>query len=139
MALMLVLPAAAGTYFAAPAKSCFVAGSSAYRIAAAGAADVTVRIDNKAARANLRMQIVDDPAAADFVLIDDGESNTCPGGAETIRLDNEASNPDLTVALSRDAADYKLYVRSARFSAQDAAALFAVMWRNARAGALAAN
>jgi len=139
VALMLAVPAAAGIYFAPKAKPCFVAGSAAYRVADSGAANITVRIDNKAARPNLRMQIVDDPAAADFVLVDDGESGTCDGAVETIRLDSEASNPDVTVSLSHDAADYKLYVRSPRFSTQDAAAFFAVMWRNARARTVAVN
>ena len=139
MALMLAVPATAAIYFSPKAKPCFVAGSAAYRVAESGAANVTVRIDNKAARPNLRMQIVDDPAAADFVLVDDGESGACDGAVETIRLDSEASNPDLTVALSHEAADYKLYVRSPRFSTQDAAAFFAVMWRNARARTVAVN
>ena len=85
------------------------------------------------------MQIVDDPATADFVLVDDGESGACDGAVETIRLDSEARNPDLTVALSHEAADYKLYVRSPRFSAQDAAAFFAVMWHNAPARTVAVN
>jgi hypothetical protein len=139
MALVLAVPVAAGVYFSPKAKPCFVAGSAAYRVADSGAANVTVRIDNKAARPNLRMQIVDDPAVADFVLVDDGESGVCDGAVETIRLDSEARNPDLTVALSHEAADYKLYVRSPRFSAQDAAAFFAVMWRNARARTVAVN
>jgi len=139
MALMLAAPAAAGVYFAPKAKPCFVAGSAAYRVGDSGTANVTVRIDNKAEHPNLRMQIVDDPAAADFVLVDDGESGVCDGAVESIRLDNAAANPDLTVALSHDAADYKLYVRSPRFSTQDAAAFFAVMWRNARGRTLAAN
>jgi hypothetical protein len=85
------------------------------------------------------MQIVDNPASADFVLVDDGESGVCDGTVETIRLDSEARNPDLTVALSHEAADYKLYVRSPRFSTQDAAAFFAVMWRNARTRTVAVN
>jgi hypothetical protein len=141
MVLMVGAPAAAGAYFTAPARPCFVTGNSAYRVSETGAAKFTVRIDNAAARPNLRMQLVDDPAAADFVLIDDGNaSNACQGAVENIRLDHKAGNPDLTVALSREAADYKNYVRSARFSAQDAAALFAVMWRDARgAGAVAAR
>jgi hypothetical protein len=37
----------------------------------------------------------------------------------------------MTVALSREPADYKIYVRSATFSQQDAAALFAVIWQDA--------
>ncbi len=101
-----------------------------------------MRIDNKAARPNLRMQIVDDPAAADFVLVDDGESgNACDGAVETIRLDSEASNPDVTVSLSHDAADYKIYVRSAALLRRRMPPrLFAVMWRDARgAGTVAAH
>jgi len=139
LALMLAIPVAAGAYFAPKAKPCFVAGHAAYRVADTGSASVTVRIDNQALRPNLRMQIVDDPAVADFVLIDEDESNVCSGAVETIRLDSEASKPDLTVALSHDAAEYKIYVRSARFSTQDAAALFAVLWRNAGARTVAAN
>jgi hypothetical protein len=139
LALVLAIPAVAGVYFSPKAKPCFVAGSAAYRVADSGSASVTVRIDNKAARPNLRMQIVDDPASADFVLVDDGESGVCDGAVETIRLDSEARNPDLTVALSHEAADYKLYVRSPRFSTQDAAAFFAVMWRNARGRTVAVN
>jgi hypothetical protein len=140
MVLTLAVPAAASAYFTPKAKPCFVSGNATYRVTDSGAGNVIVRIDNKAARANLRMQIVDDPATADFMLVDEDESGSvCSGTVETIRLDSHASNPDLTVALSHDAADYKIYVRSARFSAQDAAALFAVMWRKAQATRTAAN
>jgi hypothetical protein len=94
-------------------------------------ADVTVRIDNKATHPTLSMQLIDDPSAADFVLVDDeNDGNACTGPTATIRLDSQAVNPDMTVVLSDEAAPTKIYVRSARFSAQDAAALFAVMWRN---------
>jgi hypothetical protein len=81
------------------------------------------------------MQLVDDPAAADFVLVDDADTVNACGGAnvlQSIRLDPTASNADLTVALSRAPADYKIYVRSADFSEQDAAALFAVIWKSTR-------
>ena len=40
--------------------------------------------------------------------------------------------PDLTVALSREPADHKIFVQSANFTEQDAAALFAVIWRGSR-------
>jgi tRNA isopentenyl-2-thiomethyl-A-37 hydroxylase MiaE len=46
--------------------------------------------------------------------------------------DAAALTPDLTVALSRADADYKVYVRSTSFSEQDAAALFAVIWQDTR-------
>jgi hypothetical protein len=138
--LMLAVPAGAGVIFAPKAKPCFIAGNAAYRLADSGMADVTVRIDNKAAHPTLSMQLIDDPAAADFVLVDDeNDGNACSGPTSTIRLDSQAANPDLTVALSGETAIYKIYVRSARFSAQDAAALFAVMWRNSHAVVAAQN
>ncbi len=97
-------------------------------------ANVTVRIDNAAAKPDLRVQLIDDAAAADFVLLDDGvAAGACPGGTaiQSVHLDPTAAKPDLTVALSRAPAAYKIYVRSAGFSQQDAAALFAAIWRNA--------
>src|SRR6185312_13651027 len=90
--------------------------------------------DNGAPHPDLRMQIVDTPASADFVLVDDREAaNACAGATsvKSIRVDQGARDPDMTVALSRQAAAYKIYVRSAHYSDQDAAALFAAMWRDA--------
>src|SRR3954469_18840951 len=140
MVLMLAVPAGAGVIFAPKAKPCFISGNAAYRIADSGAADVTVRIDNKAAHPTLSMQLIDDPAIADFVLVDDENDGTaCSGAIATIRLDNQAVSPDMTVTLSGESAATKIYVRSARFSTQDAAALFAVMWRNSHAVIAAQN
>ena len=134
--LVVAIPAAtAGSFFSLNDKPCFIAGVAGYRISEDAAADFTVRIDNTAAQPNLRMQLVDDSAAADFVLVDDGGAvNACTGAAaiQSIRLDPAAAKPDLTVSLSRAPAAYKIYVRSASFSQQDAAALFAVIWQTAR-------
>jgi hypothetical protein len=83
------------------------------------------------------MQLVDDSAAADFVLVDDSDTVNaciCVSAIRSIRLDPGAANPDLTVALSRQPAAYKIYVRSASFSQQDAAVLFAVIWKTAGSG-----
>jgi hypothetical protein len=140
LALVVAVPAAtAGAFFSSSsssAKPCFIAGTTGYELtAAAAAADATVRIDNAAANPSLRMQLVDDPAAADFVLVDDGDAlNACKAmtAIKRVRLDATASAPDLTVALSRDPADTKIYVHSASFTEQGAAALFAVIWHNAR-------
>lgn len=133
LALLVVIPAAtAGSLFAPSEKPCFAAGDTAYRISDSAAAEVTVRIDNAAANPDLRMQLTDNAAAADFVLVDDAAAgNACPGTVQSIRIDPAAPNPDVTVALSRAPAAYKIYVRSAGISQQDAAALFAVLWRNA--------
>jgi hypothetical protein len=134
LVLIAALPAAgtAGVMLSTPAKPCFVAGDAAYRFADGGAADFSVRIDNQAAHPDLRLQVVDDPAAADFVLVDDGDDTaTCSGRVERIGIDSGARRPDLVVALSRAPAAHKIYVRSARYSARQAAALFAALWRSA--------
>jgi hypothetical protein len=113
--------------------NCFANGPSTYQIVAKAAApDYRIRIDSGAAHPDLRMQLVDRPEHADFVLVDDadGEPGTCRS-ARTVTHDGSAGKPDVTVHLSTDPknVDYRLYVRSARFSQQDAAALLAAMWK----------
>jgi hypothetical protein len=140
MALVIAVPAAtAASSFLAPdasaAKPCFAAGKAAYEVSHGASADYTVRIDNAAVSPSLRMQIVDDPAAADFVLVDEDDAvQACKTAAsiKTIRIDSAAAEPDVTVAMTRGAADYKVFVKSTTFTDEDAAALFAVIWRNAR-------
>ncbi len=85
--------AAAGSFFASRSKPCFIAGNVGYRIARTSSADLTVRIDNASAKPDLRMQLVEDSAAADFVLVDDAVSaNSCASVAavKTVRLDAKA-------------------------------------------------
>jgi hypothetical protein len=141
LALIIAVPAATVSYFASrpSPKPCFVTGTAAYQMSGSAAANYTVRIDNNTPRPSLRMQLVDDAAAADFVLVDDSDANeACEAASvvKSIRLDPAAPKPDMTVALSRAPADYKIYVKSASFSAQDAAAMFAVIWKNARRAGL---
>lgn len=132
LGLTAAVPAgAAGVYFSTSLNTapCFAAPTAAYRISD-NAADYTVRIDNAAAKPSVRLQVVDDPATADFVLVDDGAAaceNTT--AVKDVRIDPAAALPDVTVALSRAPGDAKIYVKSARFSEQDAAALFAVIWK----------
>lgn len=139
LVLIVAVPAAtASSFFSSSAKPCFIDGAAGYRISDSASANFTVRIDNTATEPNLRMQLVDDPTAADFVLVDDSDTvNACTGATaiKSIRLDPFAPNADLTVTLSRQPADYKIYVRSAGFSEQDAAVLFAVIWQTARKNA----
>ena len=136
LAIVVAVPAAtAGSFFSSSAKPCFIAGASGYQFSDSAAANFTVRIASTATQPSLRMQLVDDSAAADFVLVDDSDTvDACAGAAavQSIRLDPAARDADLTVVLSRQPADYKIYVRSAIFSEQDAAALFAVIWKTAR-------
>jgi fructose-specific component phosphotransferase system IIB-like protein len=143
VALAVVMPAAAATsYFVtnpAPKPPCLLAGEAAYRVTGSATADYIVRIDNADESAALRMQMVDDPAEADFVLVDDSvATDACPDASaiKTIRIDGAAAAPDVTVSVSRAPAGHKIYVKSASFSEQDAAALFAVIWKDARHAAL---
>ena len=132
VALVIAGPAAAHAFLSSK-QACFTAGSSAYQISAgARSPDHKVRIDQQAAHPDLRIQLVDQPETADFVLVDDaGASNACNTSTplQTIRVDDDEKFPDLTISLSKDASapGYKLYVLSARFSHEDAAALFGVM------------
>ena len=140
LALAVAVPVATATAFfsapdATPARPCFVAGDTGYEVTATATAFATVRVDNAAANPNLRLQLVDDPAAADFVLVDDGDAmQACKSmtGIRRVRVDPAATAPDLTVALSREPADHKIFVQSANFTEQDAAALFAVIWQGNR-------
>jgi len=136
--IVAVPAAAAGSFFSSAARTCFAAGNIGYRFSDSAPANLTVRIAGAAERPNLRVQLVEDAAIADFVLVDDAATrDACAGLAaiENIRIDPAARDADLTLALSREPADYKIYVRSAAFSEQDAAALFAAIWKNShRAG-----
>ncbi|HEY0302142.1 MAG TPA: hypothetical protein VGC36_12435, partial [Rhizomicrobium sp.] len=116
------------------AKPCFVAGNAGYQLTANGTARHIVRIDNAAAQPHLRMQLVSDPAAAEFVLVDESDASLtceCVPTIESIRIDATAAKPDLIVSVSREPADYRVYLHSASFDEQDAAALAAVIWQTA--------
>jgi hypothetical protein len=141
LGLVAAAPAAAhALLLPTPAHSCLTSGTSTYRMSAgAETPDFRVRIDNTATRPDLRVGLVDRPEIADFVLVDDldaAQSDAC-AAPQTIRVDAGEMLPDLTVSLGatdvatgHDATDFKLYVRSVRFSQEDAAALFGVMWRS---------
>jgi len=144
---VIAVPAAAHSAFAPAQNPCFVSGTSTFRLSpTASSPDYRVRIESHAARPDLRMQLVDRPEIADFVLVDDfgaAESTACRSSVpvKTVKVDPDARTPDVTVSLSADAADpdYKVYVHSARFSHQDAAALLAVMWKTQQSRELAAR
>lgn len=79
--------------------------------------------------ATVRVQIADDAEAADFAVLDDvdsSEASACEVNPATrfvaISATSSASEP--VIYLSPDGpADYRIFVRSKRFSARDAAAL----------------
>ena len=114
---------------------CFSSGLNDYRLTSRAGADYTIRIDNAATHPDLTVQIVNDPAAADFVLIEEGlDACRSADAARTIRLDAAAPEPDLVIALKQDGADgrIRIYAQAPAFSAEHAAALFAVMRKTPR-------
>jgi hypothetical protein len=128
-------PAVAHTYFhiAAAQTPCFNTGTTGYRVSSATLApDYRVRVDGHIHRAHVRVHMVDTPDKADFVLVDDvngAPGSACGPSVKTIGLATGPLPADMIVGVASDAAsaDYKLYVRSTRFSQDDAAALFAVL------------
>jgi hypothetical protein len=148
MLAVLAIPAAGHSTFIAPIEGlCFTSGAATFRLAPTAAApDYRIKIDNSAPRPDLRMQLVDQPELADFVIVDDfgaSGSTACRSSVpvKTVKVDAEATTPDVTVNLSADntAPDYRVYVHSVRFSHQDAAALLAGVWKAAQARVLAAR
>ena len=137
---VIAAPVAAQSAFSTPEPLCFADGAATYRLApAVGLPDFRIRFDNDTARPDLRIQLVDQPEIADFVLVDDTggrPSTACRSSVavKTVKVDAAAKSPDVTIALSADvsAPHYRVYVHSVRFSHQDAAAFLAAMWKVAQ-------
>jgi hypothetical protein len=134
---VIAVPAAAHSTFAPDDDLCFASGAATYKLSPnASWPDYRVRIDNATPRPDLRMQLVDRPEIADFVLADDFgvvAGNACRSSVpvKTIKVDSEARRPDVTISFTPGDTlpDYRVYVHSVRYSHQDVAALLAVMWK----------
>lgn len=132
----IIVPAVAHSNFTPNSNLCFTSGAATYQIApGATSPDFRVKVASDAPRPDLRMQLVDRPELADFVLVDDfstPEPAPCRSATpiRTVSVIHDSAPPDVTVRLAADnsAADYKIYVHSVRYSQQDAAAILAAMW-----------
>lgn len=130
-----LLAAALGAGYALwprPTAACFRAGNTQYQITRSAQPTYTVRFVADET-ADLNLQLVETPDSADVVLVDEDAAQPCSAiPTQTIRVDTGDAAPsaaDVTVHLSSAADAHKLYVRSAAFSRQEAAALIAVLWR----------
>jgi hypothetical protein len=131
LALLLVLadPATAS-------ELCYSSENATYKLVKSGPADVRIRIEANNRTADLRIQIVEQPEIADFIIADDSDEAVDPCGAgkrlTTLRADENEPRPDVVVMLSHrpEAADYKVFVRSEKYGPQDAAAFLAAMWKS---------
>jgi hypothetical protein len=135
---VIAVPAAAHSTFTPQDDLCFASGATTFRLShKVSSPDYRIRIDNTAPRPDLRMQLVDRPEIADFVLADDygampGTACKSPAPMKTVKVDSEAKTPDIVVSLAPGGdtfPDFRVYVHSIRYSHQDVAALLAAVWK----------
>ena len=97
-------------------------------------ADLHVSFTDDPAQATVRVALTDDVAQADFVVIDDtqtaegqgGEENACATTPATqfVAVSAEPTQAAPVIYLSHDGpADYRIFVKSRRFTPREAAAL----------------
>jgi hypothetical protein len=93
-------------------------------------ADLHVTFTDDPRLATVRVAITDDAAAADFAVVDDvdaEEDNACEPTPATqfiaISAKPSVATPVIYLSHDGDSADYRIFVRSKRFSAREAAAL----------------
>jgi hypothetical protein len=112
------------------ARPCITVGETSVQIAPLPwQAELNVSFTSDPALATVRVQLVDDAEEADFVVVDDvdsAEASACEGTATTrlVAIAASASTAEPVIYLSSDGnADYRIYVRSKRFTPREAAAL----------------
>jgi hypothetical protein len=112
-------------------RPCIALGAGTIEIASAPwHADLHVSFTDDPHLATVRVAISDNPEAADFAVVDDistTDDNACEATPTTqfIAISGEASGNAPVIYLSGEdnAADYRVFVRSNRFTAREAAAL----------------
>jgi hypothetical protein len=103
--------------------------------------DYTVKVSETTIVPDLTLQIVHDPEHADLIFVDKYakadmfvKKAISAIGVKTIKVSETAIVPDISVKLSETAVipDFTIYVLSSRFTKEEAAALFAVIWKAAK-------
>lgn len=133
--LVSIIPLAVAGFFArdqlsAAIRPCIATESASVQIAQLPwLAQHRVSFTSDPAAANVRVQIIDTPEMADLTVIDDvetAEAEGCDsaGPTEFIGIAAQADSTPTVIYLSRESeADYRIFVRSKRFTAREAAAL----------------
>ena len=111
------------------AQPCIAVGADSLEIGSAPwHADLHVEFTDDPALATVRVALTDNPAAADFVVVDDSaeaDDNSCSMPAtQLVAIAADPVKPAPLIYLAQDGpADYHIFVRSSRFSVREAAAL----------------
>jgi hypothetical protein len=127
--LAIVALFARGEFLGGPRPCIVIAGTTVQIAALSWQADQHVGFTSDPAQATVRVQISDNPEAADFTVIDDietAEAGACEGSAppRLVAISRRPAASDPVIYLSRDGpADYRIFVSSKSFSMLDAAAL----------------
>ena len=126
----LVLAGGTAPAWLSGAQPCISAGLTTVQMAwLPWQADLHVAFTENKELATVRVQLVDQPDLADFVVTDDVsgvEDSSCSasGGHRQVAIVEKASGGEPTIYLSTEPnADYRIFVRSGSFSAEQAAAL----------------
>jgi hypothetical protein len=117
-------------FFPGP-RPCIALGAETVEIASAPwRADLHVSFTDDPKRATVRVAISDNAESADFAVVDDADANddrACEATPATqfiaISKRGTATAPVIFLSHGEGPADYRIYVRSRRFSAREAAAL----------------
>ncbi|HZP74573.1 MAG TPA: hypothetical protein VFB45_00385 [Pseudolabrys sp.] len=130
-AVVIAIPLGGQAVFAPAAKPCLNTGNTSFQLSSSFDAGTRVRIADDATPSDLRVSFVDSPDRADFILVDDaGEPENCPAARRrTVNVGHGVAKADISVGIVQDAADYRIYLNSTRYSREDAAGLFAAIWR----------
>jgi hypothetical protein len=124
----------AGGQLTPAAQPCIQLSDLSVRIArAAWQSEQHVSFTTDPDKATVRVQIVDDPALADFAVVDgtepdeldaaEGAGCTAGDNVRYIGISAFSAGSEPVIYLSTEPGDYRVYVSSATFTAQDAAAL----------------
>jgi hypothetical protein len=127
---LLVAAVLARSEFLPATRPCVAVGEHTLQIASAPRhADLHVSFTNDPAAATVRVRLTDSAEAADFAVVDDvdgTEDSACEVTPATrfVAVTATRSGPAPVIYLSIDGpADYRIFVRSKRFTAREAAAL----------------
>jgi hypothetical protein len=112
------------------ARACIAIGGGSVQITSLPwQAQLHVSFTRDPALATVRVQIADSAEVADFAVLDDvdgSEASACEVNAATrfVAISATPSTSEPVIYLSQDGpADYRIFVKSTRFSVRDAAAL----------------
>jgi hypothetical protein len=126
----LVLAGGTAPEWLSPTQPCISAGLTTVQMAwLPWQADLHVAFTERKELATVRVQLVDQPDLANFVVSDDVsgiEDSSCSvsGGSRHVAIVAQAKPGEPTIYLSTEPnADYRIFVRSGSFSAEQAAAL----------------